>query len=268
MEESAQGPAEFDEVEDLSESVAELNMSATAYTLNLMVIWTDAYECHLSFKTSSCEMTTATRAKVILRIGKYTNFLNVVLKNSNIDATARRVYTKRLNFEESGLTNDMNKMNRCEIPNFCEIRGEKLAHLAVAFTANGGNAGQARKGPDARWRSATIGKAGTRETFVHEIGHIFGNRENRNDEPGDNCIGSKTYFGYRSPDFKYRDIMSWQCIVGTYDCGVKVTKDCERIPHFGDPAIKYEGYKTGSATECSACQMRKALPTIIGVMPR
>lgn len=275
----SESSSDLDDLVDVSESLTELNKTY-AYTLNMMLVWTDAYECHVSGKLPGCSLSATTKDTADRKVMKSFARLKVIFSNSNIDANVVYVYKNRHSkFVESEakprLENNMNRMNRCEIPGLCSLVTDTKAHIVVAFTGSGGLTGVARRGPDARYRSVALGKGHSVWTLAHEVGHIFGNYEDRQSESASSsCTSSATFYGYRTQDSRYRDVMSHLCVVGQYDCslGKKITRECQIMPYFGDPALRYlapDGTRvpTGSATECSACQMRKALPDIVGKMP-
>merc|ERR1712129_164916 len=148
------------------------------------------------------------------------------------------------------------------------IRDNYNAHITVAFTAGTGVGGVARKGPDRRFRSAALGRGASDWTLAHEVGHLFGCREGRQAEENfgrtGSCTSTATWFGYRSSDSRWRDIMAYSCtpVLREFDCSINktLTRVCELMPHYGDPKIKYNGVPTGSSTCKCAVQMRLALP--------
>jgi hypothetical protein len=184
------------------------------------------------------------------------------LRNSQIGATARLVHARRHNqFPEDGMTADMNRMNRCEIRNLCQLRDTHRAHVTVALTLNRGVRGNARMGPDPRFRSTTLGPAATTWTIAHEVGHIMGCRDDRHGAGG--CGSSETWFGHRTSDFRWRDIMSHECNLNSDSCSARVTRRCEMMPHYGDPNIRFNGIRTGSAQNNCAARIRSGLNTLM-----
>ncbi len=77
-------------------------------------------------------------------------------------------------------------------------------------------------------------------TFGHELGHNLGS----NHAPDDPGIGTGAFpfsFGYKDPTLRFRDIMSYPCII-----------TCPRILHFSSPLVTSDGLVTGTATQDNA----------------
>jgi hypothetical protein len=248
-------------------SFAESNTSATQ--LNMMVVYTKKWECVHSGLNINCNPNQAARRKARDKINRSVANLQAAFKNSKIGATIKVVRIQRMGgFTERRVVDDMNMMNRCEITNLCDLRDQYKAHITVAFISAGGTRGNARKGPDRRFRSAAMGRGATDWTLAHEVGHLFGCREGRQAEAdaGSNsaCTDSQTWYGYRSSDSKWRDIMAYECqpVLKEYDCSIKkvLTRECALMPHYGDPNIRYNEVRTGSATCKCAVQMSAAVP--------
>lgn len=258
------------EVDVVPESLAELNTSLPE--VRLMVIWTKEYEAMRGSRTQALNW-----------INKAISNAQTAFSKSKIGATIKVVYKQRDDaFTETKIINDMNLMNRCEKPGFCETRTSVNAHLAVAFTSTRGLAGAARKqcsdkAPcDRRFRSTVLGRPASYWTLAHEIGHLFGCKEDRQSEKdgamsADPCNNAWNGFGYRSGNGKWRDLMSLNCVKGKYDCSIGRTlaNQCQLMQgHYGDPNIRYNvgdgtSVRTGTSRSCCACQMRKVLNTIL-----
>lgn len=230
-----------------------------------MVIWTKDFETHKG---------SAFKAKSFIK--KSIAAAQTAFSKSKIGATIEVVHMARDDrFIQTGVEADMRLMNQCKKTNFCETRSKVKAHIAVAFTSKGGLSGAAFKGPNPSLRSAVLGKAASTNTLAHEIGHLFGCKEDRQTEEDDNlstdpCTNTFKGFGYRSSDSKWRDLMSMNCVVGKYDCSIrkKIATKCKLMEgHYGDPDIKYNGVPTGSKKNCCACHMRDSVDTIVNKMP-
>lgn len=254
-------------VQEAQQQLAIEADSTSTTKINIMVVWTRRYECHHSGRPTGCIPDSGTTAKVRATIDRSIANANKAFANSNIGGTLNVVRVARhRGFGETNITEDMNQMNRCEIQDLCTHRDNSNAHITVAFTWGGGLSGVARMGGgDRRFRSAALGRAASDWTLAHEVGHIFGCREDRQSNrrnEANSCTSSQTWFGYRSPDSKWRDIMSLNCVPGQFDCSINkdLTERCRLMPHYSDPNIRYNGIKTGSAQCNCAAQMRTALP--------
>lgn len=284
--------AELESADAAPESLAEAD-SALTY-VDIMVVWTRAFECGHSGKAWTCSTDSNTQAKVVQRVDRSIANANTALRNSNINGRLRLVRKARhFNFVENrvagtsgGMRGDLGKMNRCEISGFCNVRDNARADITVAFTVGGGASGMALFGPDRRYNNAIVALSGGEWTLAHELGHLFGCREDRGSTPAaDACSTTQTYFGYRTPDSLHRDLMSLNCLAPTgrasstsgwrdnndkYDCtiGRARPRECKRMNHYSDPDIWYNAsttagvnkwIRTGDSKSCCACRIRSQL---------
>lgn len=257
-------------VQEAQQQLAIEADSTSTTIINIMVVWTRRYECHHSGEPTGCIPNSTTTAKVRAKIDRSIANANRAFANSQIGGRLNAVRIARhRGFGETNITEDMNQMNRCEIRNLCTHRDNSKAHITVAFTYGGGLTGVARQGGgDRRFRSAALGRGASDWTLAHEVGHIFGCREDRQSttqlrgSQSVGCTSDQTWFGYRSPDSKWRDLMSLNCVPGRFDCSInrELTERCRLMPHYSDPNIRFNGIRTGSAQCNCAAQMRVALP--------
>merc|ERR1719330_1266882 len=121
------------------------------------------------------------------------------------------------------------------------------ADVVAMIIEGGGYCGTAYMGPDKDYMFSVTARdcATGHYTFGHEIGHNLGCNHDRGTENA--CDSSDSTYGWRDPNAKWRDIMSYGCREG--DCMNQVGGSCTRMAFFSNPDKEYNGQPTGKSGE-------------------
>ena len=109
--------------------------------------------------------------------------------------------------------------------------------------------------PNACWSISKVTAVGApNRTFAHEIGHNMG--ASHAQDQGGSAGAEPAAFGWRftgSDGKSYRTLLSYQKNPGE-----------DRIPYYSNPAVKYQGTATGTATANNAGTLTKTAPKVAG----
>jgi len=174
---------------------------------------------------------------------------NDAFSNSQVNTRLRLVYTAEVNYTESGdLSLDLERLQTDGdgyLDDVHPLRDTYGADLVSLIVEQGDSAGIAYKMEDvapwfADWAFSVVVReyAVSNYTFSHEIGHNMGADHDwyvsTSTDPYTYC------HGYVAPDRTWRTIMAYwrECD----DCALTY---CDRIPHYSNPNVLYNGVPTG-----------------------
>lgn len=256
-------PLEDDELEQEEALVESNNSVSDGSVIDVMVLWTKDAECINAGRSWPCSLSSSTLRKMRAKIALAIQETNDAYTRSKIFTKLRLVHTYReMNYKEKGvgMSTTLARLTSTNDDYMKGVHRKRQEHKAdvVAFIVGTGDAcGMAYYGPNkARAFSVTkLSCATGYYSFGHEIGHNMGCRHDRGTMKA--CSSRYSYYGWRDPNAKWRDILSYAC--KSDDCMKQKAGYCTRMKFFANPNLKYRNQPTGKAGKADLAKQINAV---------
>ena len=195
------------------------------------------------------------QSAIIAAANQAVNWTNIAFANSGLDLSYRLAHAGEVPYTESGSSNtDLRSLQDTDAtPEIHALRDNYGADLVSLWTDSDygglGNLGALNRWTDGRFAfsvcssSTQFGSSKIYSIFAHECGHNLGCGHGRiqDEEPGPSDTFREYGAGWRWTD---RNFNQWRTIM--------VYRPGERVQHFSNPNVNYNGLPTGTATDDNA----------------
>ncbi len=240
---------EQDQVPEVSADEAENNT-----IIDVMIVYTAAAKNNRGGESA-----------IIAAANQAVNWTNIAFANSGVDLSYRLAHAGEVSYNESGSSNTdlRNLQDNDATPEIHALRDNYGADIVSLWTDSDygglGNLGALNRWTDGRYAfnvcssSTRFGSSKIYSIFAHECGHNLGCGHGRiqDEEPGPSDTFEEYGAGWRWTDTNFNQ---WRTIM--------VYRPGERIQHFSNPNVNFNGLPSGTATDDNARVIRQMMDQV------
>jgi hypothetical protein len=256
-----------DEEEEEEDNNGEVTPDNDGSVINVMVLWTRAAECASNGQSVTCTPNAQTSSAIMALIRLAIVETNGAYTRSGIGLKLNLVHAYRdasYNDQAVSMGTTLGRLQSTTDSYLKDVHSKRItfkAHVVAMIVEDKSSCGIAYVGPrKSHMFSVTARSCATGYySFGHEIGHNMGCQHDRGTEGA--CTSTASNFGWRDPQAKWRDILSYACKSG--DCMKQVGGSCTRMPFFSNPGKSYNGQSTGKSGQADLAKQINSVKTAI-----